>query len=98
MKRMSLFISADSEPIHIAHALEIPLIDIIGPVDPDEQAQDNDISIIVKPSENIKPSIFSLKRQDERNESIKTMDVISVNAVYNAFEILFNKIKKNRPV
>src|SRR3989344_1076283 len=42
MKRFQLFVAADTGPIHVAHALVIPLIDIIGPVDPSEQAPRND--------------------------------------------------------
>jgi ADP-heptose:LPS heptosyltransferase len=98
MKRMSLFISADSGPIHIAHALEIPLIDIIGPVDPDEQAPDNEMSIIIKPPHNIKPTVFALLPQGDPQESRRAIESISVDAVYEAFEILREKIKKTVPV
>ncbi len=35
--RASLFISVDTGPLYIAHAFGIPLVDIIGPVDPAEQ-------------------------------------------------------------
>jgi len=37
IKRASLFVSVDTGPLYIAHAFDVPLVDIIGPVDPMEQ-------------------------------------------------------------
>ncbi|MDD5041861.1 MAG: glycosyltransferase family 9 protein [Candidatus Peribacteraceae bacterium] len=37
IKRASLFIAVDTGPLYMAHAFGVPLVDIIGPVDPSEQ-------------------------------------------------------------
>jgi len=37
IKRASLFVSVDTGPLYMAHAFGVPLVDIIGPVDPQEQ-------------------------------------------------------------
>jgi ADP-heptose:LPS heptosyltransferase len=37
IKRASLFVSVDTGPLYIAHAFGVPLVDIVGPVDPAEQ-------------------------------------------------------------
>lgn len=37
IKRAALFVSVDTGPLYIAHAFNVPLVDIIGPVDPSEQ-------------------------------------------------------------
>ncbi|MFH1443902.1 MAG: glycosyltransferase family 9 protein [Candidatus Peregrinibacteria bacterium] len=37
IKCASLFVSVDTGPLYIAHALGVPVIDIVGPVDPLEQ-------------------------------------------------------------
>lgn len=35
--RAALFVSVDTGPLYIAHAFDVPLVDIVGPVDPGEQ-------------------------------------------------------------
>ena len=37
IQRLSLFISVDTGPIYIAEAFDVPTIDIIGPMDENEQ-------------------------------------------------------------
>ncbi|OIO54298.1 hypothetical protein AUJ46_03075 [Candidatus Peregrinibacteria bacterium CG1_02_54_53] len=37
IKSASLFVSVDTGPLYIAHSLGVPLVDIVGPVDPLEQ-------------------------------------------------------------
>jgi|TARA_Y100000310_G_scaffold162742_1_gene162685 ADP-heptose:LPS heptosyltransferase len=96
MKRFSMFISADTGPIHIAEALSVPLIDIIGPIDPDEQAPVNEISTVVKSPESFPPTVFALRRQGDPKESKKAMESISVDMVFKAFDRLFLKIKESR--
>ena len=66
MRRFSVFIAVDTGPIHVAHALGIPLIDILGPV--------NDIELTPK-GKNIKYSslILTSRRRfsHSRNPAIK---------------------------
>ena len=63
IKILSLYIAVDTGPIYIAHALGVPLIDIIGPVDPTEQPPSDEKSIQILPNNNIKPSSFVFKRR-----------------------------------
>ncbi|MFH0851544.1 MAG: glycosyltransferase family 9 protein [Candidatus Peregrinibacteria bacterium] len=37
IRRAALFVSVDTGPLYIAHAFGVPLVDIVGPVDPLEQ-------------------------------------------------------------
>jgi|TARA_Y100000310_G_scaffold321577_1_gene379441 ADP-heptose:LPS heptosyltransferase len=91
MKRFNVFIAVDSGTIHIAHALGVPLVDIIGPVDSAEQAPDDDRSIIVRPDENIKPTIFALKPLGNPEQSRKALESISPEQVFKAFNKLLTK-------
>lgn len=91
IKRFSVFIASDTGPIHLAHALGTPLIDIVGPVDPDEQAPQNEKSIIVRPPPEIVPTIFSLKPQGDSQETRRANDSIMVDAVADAFQTLSRK-------
>jgi ADP-heptose:LPS heptosyltransferase len=57
--RASLFISVDTGPLYIAHALQIPLVDIVGPVDPGEQPPIPSATVeLVLPPSDIRPSSF----------------------------------------
>lgn len=86
MKRFSVFIASDTGPIHIAHALGVPLIDIVGPVDPDEQAPRGKQFIIVRPSARIKPTIFGFKSEGRIEEIQRANDSIAVDDVVRAFQ------------
>lgn len=88
MKRFRIFIAADSGPIHIAHALGVPLIDIIGPVDPADQAPQGENCVIVGPSEAIKPTIFAMRPAGDEKETKKAVESISVDMVYKAVKSL----------
>jgi len=47
LKKLKLFISVDTGPLYIAHAVGIPVVDIVGPCDIDEQPpQDNNSELI----------------------------------------------------
>lgn len=61
MKRLNLYVAVDTGPIYIAHALKVPLIDIIGPVDPREQPPKDKRSIQVV-AEGVEPTSFVMKR------------------------------------
>ncbi len=88
MKKFNLFIAADSGPIHIAHALGIPLIDIIGPVDPADQAPQGDNCVIVGLSEAIMPTIFAMRLVGDEKETRRAVESISVDMVYKAVKSL----------
>ncbi len=94
IKRFNFFISGDTGPMHIAHALGVPLIDIIGPVHHGEQAPRDSKSIIVKPEEEYQPTIFAFEKAGDSKLSRKALDTTSVEAVFWAFEGLIERIKR----
>ena len=90
LKRLNLFISVDSGPLYIAHALKVPLVDIIGPVDPSEQPPSDERSIQVLPPPYIKPSSFVMKKPGGLEEHKKATASISVEDVVRAVDELIN--------
>lgn len=60
IKALSVFIAVDTGAIYIAHALGVPLVDIIGPVHPDEQPPKDSRSVQVLPQQGIIPTSFVL--------------------------------------
>ena len=87
---LDLFIAADTGLIHVADALNIPLIDIIGPVDPCEQAPAGPQRVIIAP-DNVEPSVFAMKRQGVISKQKKAVDATSVAAVANAATALLGQ-------
>lgn len=83
ISRLKLYVSVDTGPIYIAHAIGIPSINIIGPVDPSEQPPQDEKSIQVLPSLSVPPSSFVFKKNgpDEITKlAIKSTSVESVLA------------------
>ena len=92
MKRFRLFLAVDSGTVHIADALGVPLIDIVGPVDPNEQAPEGDMSIILTPPGNISPSVFAFRPQGDPKIARRAVEATSVEQVFAACERLIKKI------
>ena len=86
MKRLKLFIAVDTGPIYMVHALKIPLIDIIGPVDPAEQPPKDKRSIQVLPPPYIKPTSFVFKKPGKDHR--KALEAITVDDVLLAVDNL----------
>lgn len=84
MKRFSLYIAVDTGPIYIAHALGVPLIDIIGPVDPDEQPPQDEKSIRILPRNDVAPSSFVFKRRGNQEEIRKAIESTDIQDVADA--------------
>lgn len=84
LKRLTLFVSVDTGPIYICHALGVPLVDIIGPMDPREQPPNDAKSIQVLPPQWIQPTLFVMKRPGGAEEHLKTTEAISVDSVFEA--------------
>jgi len=91
IKRLSLFIAVDTGTIYIAHALGVPLIDIVGPVDPAEQPPSDEKSVQVLPTGNIKPSSFTIKRARKSEEHERALKATSVESVMDAVDLLLNR-------
>jgi ADP-heptose:LPS heptosyltransferase len=84
MKRFSLYIAVDTGPIYIAHALGIPLIDIIGPVDPTEQPPKDARSIQVLPRGNVEPSSFVFKKRGEPQQIKQALEMTFTDDILSA--------------
>lgn len=97
MKRLNLFVSADTGPVHIAEALKIPLVDIMGPVDPREIAPRGPNSVVVTPPPEIPPSIFIMKKAGPEKEQRRAIEAISVEMVLAGVEKAMKYVIKARP-
>ncbi len=95
MKRFTLFISADTGPTHIADALGVPLIDIVGSVDPDEQTPRGAHARIIRPH-GIPPTIFALRPAGDPALSRKAAESITVDEVFQAFNELFSSVRNTK--
>lgn len=83
---VDLFVSVDTGPLYIAHALGIPVIDIIGPVDPSEQPPISSAkTVLVLPPPPITPSSFVLKPlRKESSAQRRALDETTVDHVMTA--------------
>ncbi|OGF69630.1 hypothetical protein A3H65_04045 [Candidatus Giovannonibacteria bacterium RIFCSPLOWO2_02_FULL_45_14] len=88
IRRLTLYIAVDTGPIYIAHALNVPLVDIIGPVDPSEQPPSDKRSVQVLPAPGIKPSSFVLKKPGRLAEHKMAIESIKVEDVLMAVDKL----------
>lgn len=86
IKKLKLYIAVDTGPIYIAHALKVPLIDIVGPVDPREQPPEDKLSVLVGPSSDIHPSSFVFKRPGKVRDHKMALESITVEKVLSAVE------------
>lgn len=93
MKRFALFIAVDTGPIYIAYGLGIPLIDIIGPVDPSEQPPSDERSLQVLPREGIAPSSFVFKRPGKPAEHARAIASITPPDVMAAVGTLADRLR-----
>lgn len=84
IKLLKLYIAVDTGPIYIAHALGVPLIDIIGPVDPREQPPSDAKSIQVLPVPHVPPSSFVFKKNGPANISKQAIEFTSIESVLDA--------------
>ncbi len=90
MERFNLFIAVDTGPIYIAHALGIPLIDIVGPVDWREQPPEDEKSVLVKPPPPIQPSSFVFKKPGTPAEHERALASVTVEMVMGAVNALMS--------
>jgi len=93
IKRLKLFISVDTGPVHVAHALKIPLVDIVGPVDPNELVPRGENIIAVKSG--VPPSIFSFKEAGDPRQQRLALDSIKTEQVEEAVESLIRSAKES---
>jgi ADP-heptose:LPS heptosyltransferase len=92
IKRASLFISVDTGPLYIAHAFGVPLIDIVGPVDPKEQPpMESERVVLVLPPSDIHPTSFVAETLRVSNEEQRrALDAIKVEDLQKAIQKLMH--------
>lgn len=92
--RMSLFISADTGPIYIAEAFNIPTIDIVGPVDENDQPpQGARHKVVVAPREKSELYVMNARRYNQ-SEALRQVNAITVAMVKEKIDELMLIINK----
>lgn len=94
MSRFTVFISVDTGPVHIAEALSVPLIDILGPVNDVELTPRGENVQIVKPSQGIQATVFAFSEAGDQVMIKKSLESITPNSVLNAFCEIEKKLVK----
>lgn len=94
ISKLNLFISVDTGPIYIAEAFGIPTIDIVGPIDEDEQPPIGRLHKIVVVKRQ-KPELYVMNaRVYDEKEAKRQIEAISVEMVIDKFEELIPDIFK----
>ena len=89
IKKCSVFICGNTGPMHIADALEVPLVVINGPVDTKELVPRQSRHILVLPEPPVPPTIFAFKKAGSLELTKKALDNTTVKDVFRAFQKIF---------
>jgi len=93
ISKYSMFISADTGPIYIAEAFKVPTIDIVGPVDENDQPPQGKYNLIVK-ADRKKSELYVMNaRKYNIKEAQRQINDITINMVIEKFEELCKKLK-----
>lgn len=93
LKRLKLFISVDTGPLYIAHAVRTPVVDIAGPVDINEQPPRDEISEIVQKDIYCVPCSFVIPPARNCKEGHRRcIEEIMVDDVFKVVRKLFKRI------
>lgn len=88
ISKMSLFVSADSGPIYIAEAFDVPTIDILGPMSETDQAPVGKLHrVVFAPRQKPELSVFNTRGYDEK-EARRQSEDITVEMVIREIESL----------
>jgi ADP-heptose:LPS heptosyltransferase len=91
--KLSLFISADTGPIYIAEAFDVPTVDITGPIDEREQPPIGDRHLVVTPPPPRIPQLFVLNAKHyDYAEARRQAESITVEAVMKVCDSLLAKL------
>ena len=93
--KLNLFISVDTGPIYIAEALNIPTVDILGPMDENEQPPQGQFHKIVKLENRIPQLHIMNARLYDKKEACRQIDEITVEAVIDKINELIKELKTN---
>jgi ADP-heptose:LPS heptosyltransferase len=88
MARLEMFISVDTGPIYIGEALNIKTIDIVGPMDENEQPPRGPINKIVKSNRKCPQLHIMNSRVYDKVEARRQVESITANDVYKVFKTL----------
>ncbi|HEY0220757.1 MAG TPA: glycosyltransferase family 9 protein [Candidatus Paceibacterota bacterium] len=91
MNRFKVFISVDTGPTHIAEALGVPLIDILGPVNDIELTPRGQFSRIMKPKD-IDPTVFAFWENVDPEQTRGSLVAIKPEEVLRVFNLLVKDI------
>ena len=93
VSRMSIFISVDTGPIYIAEAFDVATIDIVGPMDENEQPPRGDKHKIVKILDRKKPELHIMNARDyDTKEALRQINEIEVEDVSKILDELVLKL------
>lgn len=95
ISKLSLLIAVDTGPIYIAEAYGIPTIDIVGPMDENEQPPISPINKVVVPRGRVKPElhIMNARAYDEKKACEQVL-AITAEEVIQAADDLINNLSK----
>ncbi|MDB5244610.1 MAG: hypothetical protein JWN18_480 [Parcubacteria group bacterium] len=87
--RLDLFVSVDTGPIYIAEAFKVPTIDIVGPMDENEQPPRGDRHIVVVPPFKRTPELYIMSAGNYNwTEARRQAESITVEQVQEAVDTL----------
>mgnify|MGYP001580527300 FL=1 len=96
ISKLNLFISVDTGPIYIAEALNIPTINITGPIDEREQPPMGQLHLVVTPPSREKPELFVMNaRVYNTKEARRQIDSITADMVKDELDVLIDLVNKN---
>ncbi len=94
ISKASLFISVDTGPVYIAEALEVPTVDILGPMAEGEQPPRGEFHAIVKPEGEYDPQLHIMNaRTYDKDEALRQVNAITVEQVIAVCDEIISKIK-----
>ena len=92
IQTLDLFVALDTGPIYIAEALGIPTVDIVGPVDPNEQPPQGPFHLVVTPPEPYTPATYVMNSRSYDKELAERLNLsITPEVVIAAVDTLMAK-------
>lgn len=95
ISHLDLFVSVDTGPMYIAEAFDVPTIDIIGPIDENEQPPRGPLHRNVVPPDRIRPELFVLNaRSYNKEEALRQVRSTTVSLVEREIDLLITDLRK----
>jgi len=99
LSKLDVFLSVNTGPLYIAEALDIPTVDLVGPVSPWDQPPQGKIHKVVFPPGRPKPIIFVMDtRNHDTREAERIAQSTRVEDVITAAKQALNEVRKRSPV